>query len=253
MVITAADFPVLAAVRQLEALGSRAWVAENTAYDRTWACCWTPGYPSCRLNSVTPLDPADGDDVAERITRLCLRSRGRALPLRATPLIPPAVIRYCEENNWKQSRRVSVLTASLQDLPVLAEDTVEVVADADYAVVSLANRVADPALNQAFVAVLHRIKGQKFPFILKKDRLPVANMLVVRDGRFAGIFDFTVGSSCCRQDMGHSFIATVLQKLKEMQVARVWLQVRADDAAAFRLYQSFGFACCYDYTYWSFR
>jgi len=255
----AADFPALAAVRQLEALGSRAWVAGETAYDRTWVCRKTPDYPSRRLNSVTPLDPADGDHVAERIARLCLPHQGRVLPLRATPLVPSAVIHYCKENAWQKSASVLVLTAVLKALPVQSACCpAEMAAEADYVAVSLANRAADPALSKPFLAILQRIRGRRFPFVLRKDGVPVASMLVVHDGGFAGLLDISVAADSAaggvrRQGIGRAFIAAVLQELENMQVSRVWLQAGADNVAALRLCQFFGFARCYDYAYWSPR
>lgn len=254
MVITEADLPALAVVRQPEALGGRAWVAEKTVYDRTWACRLTPDYPAFRLNSVTPLDPADGDDAAERIARLCLhRDSNRILPLRLTPLAPSPVMDYCQEHGWQRIASVSVLMNDPEDLAVTAGLPVEMVADEDYVSVSLVIHASGPALKEPLLAVLQRVKGKKLPFILKKDGVPVANMFVVRDGAFAGLLDFAVDTAWRRQGIGRAFVATVLQKLKTMNIARIWLQVETDNIAAMQLYMSFGFSRCYNYTYWAPR
>lgn len=254
MVTTEADLPALAVVRQLEALGSRAWVAEKTVYDRTWACRLTPDYPAFRLNSVTPLDPADGDDTAERIARLCLHRDGnRILPLRLTPLAPSAVMDYCQAHGWQKIASVSVLMNDPEDMAVPTSLPVEMVTDEDYASVSLTTHASDPTLKEPLLAVLQRVKGKKLPFILKKDGVPVANMLAVRDGAFAGLLDFAVDPAWRRQGIGRAFVAAVLQKLKKMNIDRAWLQVETDNIAAMQIYRSFGFAHCYDYTYWAPR
>jgi len=253
MATTAVNVRTLAAVRQLEALGSRAWVAQETIYDRTWACRLTPDYPSWRLNSVTPLDPADADDTAARMTRLCMHTGAHIMPVRATPLLPAAVTRYCQQHNWHLSRPVAVLTLAMASCSGVAAVVPETVPDGEYATVSLLNRGADPALHKALLAIIQRSKAQTLPFVLRVNGEVIANMLVVHDGAFAGILDFTVIPGCRRQGFGRSFMAAVLQILKSTQVRTVWVHSAADNDGALQLYKSCGFVHRYDYAYWSPR
>lgn len=253
MAITAVKLPLLAAVRQLEALAGRAWVAEHVSYDRTWACCLTPDYPCRRLNSVTPLDPADDDDVPGRIAALCRQRKGGVLALRQTPLMAQAIIDYCAHNGWRRSTPVRVLCADAGHAAGGAGRLAETVSEADYVAASLAVCEAAKAPGKPFSALLQRVRGQKIPFVCKRDGAPIASMLAVREGGFAGIVDFTVDSRFRRQGVGRAFLGAGLRALARMQVARVWLHAGADHAAALQLCRPFGFAPCYDYAYWSLR
>lgn len=59
----------LAQIRQIEAVGFRAWPAASVHYDGSWAIRMTACHPSKRLNSVNPLDPGDTDNMEQRVAR----------------------------------------------------------------------------------------------------------------------------------------------------------------------------------------
>ena len=80
-----------AVIRRLEAVSFRSFPSTTTRYDGTWAIRLTAGHPAKRLNSVTPLDPRDCEDLDRRIELAARRFAGFGRPLifRLTPLAPP--------------------------------------------------------------------------------------------------------------------------------------------------------------------
>ena len=70
----------LAQIRQIEAVGFRAWPASSVHYDGSWAIRMTASHPSKRLNSVNPLDPGDIANMEQRVTRAAQRFRAYGRP-----------------------------------------------------------------------------------------------------------------------------------------------------------------------------
>ncbi|RCL03399.1 MAG: hypothetical protein JSC161_000147 [Candidatus Tokpelaia sp. JSC161] len=231
----------LSKVRQLEALSSRVWVAEDIFYDRTWVFRRTEDFLSRRLNSVTPLDPMDGENVEERIKRFSL-----SIPLRATPLVPPAVINYCQGTNWKKSVSIFVVLGKVCS-SVQEECCVRVVKDMEY--------VTTLFKKQSFLALLRRVKCEKLHFLGEMGGIVFANMLVVCDGDFAGILDFSIRRNFDKENAKRGFITRVWSRLKEKNIAKVWLEVTRsrESLSLFQLLldSSFQVSYSYEYAYWS--
>jgi hypothetical protein len=104
--------PSLAIVRQLEAVGFRAWPATSVHYDGTWAIRMTAAHSSKRLNSINPLDPGDTRDIPTRVELAAQRFRayGRVPCFRLSPLAPVELENYLEGLGWKRQDETIVMT-----------------------------------------------------------------------------------------------------------------------------------------------
>src|SRR5262245_1321314 len=108
----------LAQIRQMEAVGFRAWPASSVHYDGSWAIRMTASHPSKRLKSVNPLDPADIDNMEQRVARAEQRFRayGRPPIFRQSPLSPPELDLYLEDSGWRRFDESMVMTVELADV-----------------------------------------------------------------------------------------------------------------------------------------
>ena len=71
----------------------------------------------------------------------------------------------------------------------------------------------------------------------------------VHDNDLAGIFDLVTGVEHQRQGHARRLMCSALKWAKQSGAKTAWLQVVAENTAAFQLYQDFGFQELYRYSY----
>ena len=81
-----------------------------------------------------------------------------------------------------------------------------------------------------------------------KDR-HVAAMRCVHDNDLVGLFDVVTGADFKRQGHAQELMGSALKWAKASGASFAWLQVVAENTAAFELYRSFGFEELYRYNY----
>ncbi len=244
--------PNLAVVRQLEAVGFRAWPASSVHYDGTWAIRMTAAHPSKRLNSVNPLDPGDTRDIPARVERAARRFReqGRKPCFRLSPLAPSALEEHLEGLGWTRRDETIVMAAALQDVDLSAVADLAPVEDVEtYVSASLAAHDRPESMRAGLKALLEGIRPDKGLFVLTRDGRAVANALCVRDGPMAGLFDVGALAAERRRGHGRAVVGAALRWAAAQGARTAWLQIEAANVAGLALYEKFGFREAYRYAY----
>lgn len=248
------DSAFLARIRRLEALGARAWPAAEETYDGVWVRRATPDHPSGRLNSVTPLDPDDANNIAARIDRLCFEHGAFKRPLRLTPLAPSSLFQHIRQHGWSKASDVAVMTLNLPKADTPSDVAVRELSLEDYVRASNANHGSDGRYDEALGNILSRIKGQPSFLEFSTGDGAVGSMLLVRDFGQAGILDFAIHPEKRGQGMGKNALNALIFYLIDPTAKRntnaIWLQVETQNMAALGLYSGFGFETIYHYEFW---
>lgn len=245
--------PELPLVRRLEAVGFRAWPADAVAYDGSWLIRLTANHNSRRLNSVNPLDPSDSRDIVARLEKAASRfsEGGRALTVRQTPLTPPALIGYMDENGWARIAETRVMLADIQSLE--SSDGVEHLPTRDIGrfVDARLDVTGDDASKKAGLAdIIAAIKPETGLFVFETaDTGPTAVSLVVHDNDLAGLLQLAVAPSERRKGVATAIVQASLRWARLRGARQAWLAVEADNHAAIALYRKFGFRDVYRYLY----
>ncbi|MFK4824804.1 GNAT family N-acetyltransferase [Paenochrobactrum sp. BZR 588] len=248
--------PDLTIVRQLEALGFRAWPASQVQYSGSWAIRLTPDHQSKRLNSVNPLDPGDFHNLDERVTAIktMFEQAGKRPVFRLSPLAAPQLIQYLDDLGWVEKGRTITMVRSIE--PDFASKPTDIMLSDDieaYAKASLAahgkSLAEQNALSPALTAILSQIRPAKTMMIAKESDQTVAAGLCVKDYAWAGLFDLATAPSHQRQGLAAALIATSLQWAQQRGAKRAWLQIEEGNLAGLALYRKLGFSESYRYCY----
>lgn len=243
----------LSSVRRIEAVSFRSFPAASTFYDGTWAIRLTAGHPAKRLNSVTPLDPADNGDIERRVelARRRFDGFGRPLVFRVSPLAPVELDEFLDRLGWTRFDESLVMVAAL-DAGAL-ETVVDRVPLQDTgrwvdAWLSLSGEPRDR--KPGMVEVISSIRAETGLFLVEGAAgEPVSAVRCVRDGDVAGIFELETAAANRRCGHGRSALAGALKWAAARGARTAWLQVTASNAQALALYASMGFEELYRYEY----
>ncbi|PRD40943.1 GNAT family N-acetyltransferase [Phyllobacterium phragmitis] len=244
--------PDLATVRQIEAVGFRAWPATSVHYDGTWAIRMTAAHPSKRLNSINPLDPADIRDIPVRVERAAQRFRayGRRPVFRLSPLSPPELDDYLASKGWGRFDETIVMTADLAAMDFTATiDQIPLRDVGRFVDASLKVHERDPALRPGLSELLNGIRPVKGMFVIEDDGRPVSVALCVHDGAMAGLFDIGTSSKSRRNGHARAVVASALKWASKHGAKTAWLQIETANAPGRALYEGFGFGEIYRYAY----
>jgi ribosomal protein S18 acetylase RimI-like enzyme len=248
--------PDLTIVRQLEALGFRAWPASQVQYSGSWAIRLTPDHQSKRLNSVNPLDPGDWHNLDERIASIktMFQQIGKRPFFRLSPLAAPELDHYLDKQGWAIKGRTITMTRSIE--PDLTSKPADIVLSDDietYAKASLAthgkSRDEQNQLLPALTHILSQIRPSKAMMIAKESDQAVAAGLCVKDYAWAGLFDLATAPTHQRQGLAAALIAYGLSWAQQQGAKRAWLQIEENNQAGLALYHKLGFSESYRYYY----
>ncbi|WP_185983698.1 GNAT family N-acetyltransferase [Aureimonas mangrovi] len=242
-----------AIVRRLEAAGFRAWPAQSTVYDGTWAVRITPSFPAKRLNSVNPLDPGDRSDIPARIDRARKRfaQAGRPLIFRQSPLAPPELVAELDAQGWSREAESIVFTADLTALDLSdAIDRIPIRDGERYLEASLVVHERPAEMRAGLWEVLSSIRPAAAFFVQENRRgLAIATALAITDNDLAGILDVAVTPSMRRKGVARDMIRTALRHTLHRGARTGWLQVEAVNEGGLALYRGLGFTEAYRYVY----
>lgn len=244
--------PRFAVIRQLEAVGFRAWPATSVHFDGTWAIRLTAAHPSKRLNSVNPLDRADTNDLELRVERAIQRFRtfGRPPTFRQTPLSPDALDDYLAGKGWKRFDETLVMTADLMALDLSdAIDQIPLKDTGRFVEAALRVRERDASLKPGLSEVIGSISPATGLFVVEDDGVPAATAMCVHEGALAGLFEVGTYPPIRRQGHARKIVASAMKWARKQGATTAWLQVEADNEAAVALYRAFGFDEVYRYCY----
>lgn len=244
--------PGLAQVRRLEAVSFRSFPSTSTHYDGTWAIRLTAGHPAKRLNSVNPLDPSDHAYIDARLelAKRKFESFGRELVFRQSPLAPPELEDILDDRGWARFDESIVMMLDL-DRVSLSEHVDHVpMKDIGYWVDSFIHlSVEAKSSKPGLFEVIQSIQPTCGLFVKNVDDNHVAAVRCVHDNDLVGLFDLVTGKDFKRQGHAKALMGSALKWAKQSGAKYAWLQVVAENTAAFELYKSFGFAELYRYSY----
>lgn len=243
----------LTQVRQIEALGFRAWPASSVHYDGSWSIRITASHPSKRLNSVNPLDPGDTDNIKDRVAAASERFRafGRESVFRLTPLAPTELEPFLERAGWNRFDESQVMIADLADVNLA--DAIDLVPQTDivrYIDASLQVQGKTAELKPGLIDVVRAIKPAKGLFLVDVDGVSAATAICVCDGGMAGLFSIGTAENQRRRGLGRAIVKSALKWAVAQGARKAWLQVETGNEGAIALYQSMGFNEAYRYAYW---
>lgn len=245
--------PGLAQVRRMEAIGFRAWPATNTYYDGAWAIRLTAGHPAKRINSVTPLDPADHADLEDRIQRATERFKafGRPLIFRQSPLAPVDLDNILDARGWPRFDETIVMTVELDTIKF--GDAIEQLPTRDtgnWVDDVIAMNKYDTDLKPGLSELVGSIEASVGLFITgNTEGGPCTAAMCVHDNDLAGLFEVVTHADYRQQGRGRQIVVAALQWAKNHGAKQGWLQVVASNLPAMALYQSLGFEEIYRYAY----
>lgn len=244
--------PRFALIRQLEAVGFRAWPATSVHFDGTWAIRLTASFPSKRLNSVNPLDRADCANMEERVERAVQRFRtfGRIPTFRQTPLSPRSLEEHLELKGWRRLGETIVMLADISAIDFSdAIDQIPLKDTGRFVEAALSVRGRDPALKPGLAEVIASINPACGMFVVEEGSRPVSTAMCVQEGPLAGLVEVGTSRALRRQGHGRKIVASALKWARKQGAAKAWVQVAADNEAALALYRLFGFREAYRYHY----
>jgi ribosomal protein S18 acetylase RimI-like enzyme len=244
--------PGYALIRQLEAVGFRAWPATSVHFDGTWAIRLTAAHPSKRLNCVNPLDPADTGDLEERVERAIQRFRtfGRRPTFRQTPLSPETLDAYLVKKGWDPFDETIVMTLDISTVDL--KDAIDQIPLKDigrFVEANLQVRERDAALKPGLSEVIGAISPVTGLFVVEDDGVPVSTAMCVHEGTLAGLFEVGTYPPIRRQGQARKIVASALKWARKQGATTAWLQVEKENEAALALYEGFGFQEAYRYFY----
>lgn len=240
-------------VRRLEAIGFRAWPAATAQYDGSWLMRMTPGHGSRRLNSINPLDPHDGSDMAGRLERAArqFRDAGLVPTVRQTPLTPPGLVAHLDATGWTRFSETIVMTADIPPNPASDELGHVPLRDvARFVEARMAIAGDPPETKAALTSVIEAIRAECGLFLFEDVGLgPTAVALAVQDYDLAGLLLVAVRPERRGEGIGRDIVGASLRWARLKGARKAWLAVEAENAPALALYRGLGFTEAYRYLY----
>ena len=156
-----------------------------------------PAIDSKRLNSVNPLDPSDSRDIEIRLEKAAKRfsDYGRPLTVRQTPLTPPQLIAYMDEQRWPVFSESIVMMArySPNDHDGIDRPSADARCRPFRRCPAADLRREQPGARPGSDRVINAIKPECGLFLIEaQDDGPIAVSLAVHDNDLAGILQVAV-------------------------------------------------------------
>ena len=238
-------------VRALEERALNAWPAHQTVFHRGWVFRLSAGYTK-RGNSANALEPDAPFDGVLAAARSVYSRHWIPAVFRISPLAPAAADSELAAAGYVEFDPSVVLHRPLDKGALGAPD----------AALQLAASPSDLWLEGFAVGTQmpphHRALHRR---TLETIAQPCAYALLLEQGRAAGfglavlerdavgLYDLAVTPSARGQGHGRALVQGLLHWAAQAGATSAYLQVRAQNAAALRLYQDLGFAPAYHYHY----
>lgn len=240
-----------ALIRALEERAFNAWPSHQTVFHRGWVFRLSGGYTK-RANSVNALVPgAPFDGVREAATTLYAR-HGLPAVFRISPLAPPEADRELAEAGFAHFDPSLVLHRPLSPGGIGPADACTLVSaspsDAWLDGFAAANGVA-PHHRRLHRSMLESIAHPTAYALLHDQGHAVGFGLAVLERGSVGLYDLAVAASHRGAGRGRALVHALLHWAAESGATSAYLQVRAQNEAALRLYESMGFKTAYGYHY----
>ena len=225
------------------------WPARETERLGDWALRAHDGITGRANSAMAVGDP--GRPVPEALRQVASWYAGRGLPaLLQLPLADPANLVMADEG-WPRLHvtvvQVAPIAAVLTALPDRLDlrSVVEPVPSADWLTLMHDLDTGDP---ESHVAILTGPDRVGFATLYRGDE-PVGIGRVSVEGVWAGVTSVDVAPSARREGIGSAVMGTLLRWAAAHGAASSYLQVRAGNPAALRLYDALGYVTHHPYGY----
>lgn len=232
-------------LRAIESCLLSTWPALTTLFDGTWVIRMAGGYTG-RANSVTCLDPSDGDDAALRLNAVEAFYRRHSLrpTIRVTPLTPTALVRAVEQRGYREDQGADILFGTLPDCGSAEPAEFEIFSDThpDDAWLDAASRASERAdADRVVLARMMAVLGTPARFVsARDDRGLLGVALAAVHGGLLTFHHVATYSSARRQGVARALMQAGFRFAQSEGVSRYWVFVVADNTPAQALYRGFG-------------
>lgn len=242
----------IAQVLRLERTALNALPSLRTVFDRSWIVRVARGGGGAsmkRANSVTCLDPTDGDDATARIAWIESIYRRFHLPamFRVTPLTPPELDAALTERGYPADDERLVLRAELTPPLRALKDGFPDQPAAEWSDV-VGTTMVPERLNEIRESIGLLALPSFYP-VLRHDGAPACGVRVTIDGGYAGIFDIATIPAARRAGLARQIMFESMTAAAARGARIAWLQLPAANTAAMQLYRSLGFSEAYRYRF----
>ncbi|MFY3385983.1 GNAT family N-acetyltransferase [Paracidovorax sp. MALMAid1276] len=241
-----------ALIRALEERAFNAWPAHQTVFHRGWVFRLSGGYTK-RANSVNALVPgAPFDGVREAAAALYAR-HGLPAVFRISPLAPPEADAELADAGYAHFDPSVVLYRPLAPGSVERSEGPQALvstspSDTWLEGFATANGVA-PHHRRLHQRMLESIAHPAAYALLLDQGYGVGFGLAVLERGSVGLFDLAVASTHRGGGRGRALVQALLHWAVQAGATSAYLQVRAHNDAALRLYEGMGFRAAYEYHY----
>jgi ribosomal protein S18 acetylase RimI-like enzyme len=232
----------------LEELALNAWPARQSVLFGGWVFRISGGFTK-RANSANAIHPtAPFEDVRAAAETLYARHSLPAI-FRVSPLAGAEADRDLERAGYQVFDPSLVMTAPLEQSGLGAEvDITEAPTGPWLDGIAAANAVTE-GQRKSHDLMVSLIPMQTAFGTLRHGGEAVGFGLAVREGDYVGLFDIVVSPAARGRGRGLALTEALLGWGRGAGASQAYLQVRADNEAACRLYTRLGFRCAYRYHY----
>ena len=229
----------------------QAWRAlEMHEYDG-WRIHYSQGYTN-RANSVSPLGESTYE-TSEKITYCEAFYQQRGLPsvFKMTPIAqPPNLDTLLAENGYTHYSPTSVQTASLENLVLQNNPAVQLtdVLQDQWLDADIRLNEIDPRHRATIQAMLLGTSHHFYYASVHHQGEIVASGLGVQDADWIGLFSIVTHPDHRGKGLGNAIVKQLLYTAQQQGAKAAYLQVKADNYVAHKLYHRLGFE--ERYTYW---
>lgn len=241
----------IALVRALEERAFNAWPAHQTVFHRGWVFRMSGGYTK-RANSVNALAAgAAFDGVREAAVALYAR-QGLPTVFRLSPLAPPEADVELADAGYQHFDPSLVLHRSLAPGTLARPDGNTLISSSPSDLwlngFAIANDVAPHhrGLHRSMLGAIAHPTGFA---MLSAQGKPVGFGLAVLERGAVGLYDLAVEPAHRGCGRGRALVEALLHWAAEAGATSAYLQVRAQNEQALRLYEGLGFRVAYGYHY----
>lgn len=237
-------------VESFERAGLEAWPGIEVKWDGNWVRRTAQGYTK-RANSAQCFDPADDEDVDDRIIGASswLVARGLKPVFRITPLSAPALEEALDEAGWQTIDHSHLFAMELGEHEPDEETRLFPVLDPAFLAVQQQLQAYSEANMAGMRALLGVMKVPATGIVTYRDRVPVASGLMAISNAIVITGNVVTDPARRRQGLASAMMRTGLHWAREKGAKIAALNVQADNEGAKALYRGLGFAHQYDYHY----
>ncbi|WP_252843516.1 GNAT family N-acetyltransferase [Actinoallomurus purpureus] len=227
-----------------------AWPAGSAEEHAGWLLRHTPGVRRRRSNSAVP--PLAGGETTIGDIETFYRERDRPVAIQVGAGLDD-LDTFLDRRGYRREARTAVLTAFTDEVVATTARAETVPVDLDAgperwlrAFTELDDHADTDAVGEK---VISRIPGQVGFASVTRDGRPAGMGLFVADAGWAGAFCMATRPELRRQGVGTAILGAGARWAAGQGADRLYLQVEADNDAAWRLYRNAGFTRSYTYHY----